>query len=225
MKQRFLSSVSLWLKMRIYFARHRKHVSENLGLIIALLAAGFAAWASWEARQARKDAHDDAMRSLKIAQRSYVEVEGHTMQTIVVKNGRTYPQASFEVKVYGNSPAFNVRIHHGCRAGPDHTAIEKISGTRELMQRILADYNQRQYQVLVAGSSDKVETECWTDSTEPSYSGSGLISFGAVSYDDVFGDHHLTSFCYDGPFEALPIQKPLHSPASLSECPVFNEQE
>lgn len=77
MKQPFLSGIPLRLRLRVYFARHRKNVNENLRLIIALLAAAFAGWSGWEAHEARKD----ALLGVKIAQRSYIDVRATSLIT------------------------------------------------------------------------------------------------------------------------------------------------
>src|SRR5262245_23680630 len=90
----------------------RKHFNENLGLIIALLAAAFAGWSGWEAYRARID----ALLALKIAQRSYVEIKD--VKSVVswhgYADGSPRIDYSFVVKAYANSPAFQVRQLVAC---------------------------------------------------------------------------------------------------------------
>jgi|SRR5579864_102647 len=103
MKQPFFSRIPLRLRLRIYFARHRKNVNENLGLIIALLAAAFAGWSGYEAHKARKD----ALEGLKIAQRAYLDVRGHRADFFGVGNPPLI-RYTHTLAVYGSSPAFQI---------------------------------------------------------------------------------------------------------------------
>lgn len=197
MKQPFLGGISLWLRIRIYFARHRKHVNENLGLIVALLAAAFAGWASWEAHEARIDTHNDSLLGLKVAQRSYLEVEDATFDSL--SKTRTDSHANFSVKVYGNSPAFNINVEAHCFVTPKigNNALYSLDGgggsNLSYLYSAWDQDNVHSYPVFIPGTPYKEVALC---STLNNGDLDGFISYGVVRYDDVFDDHHFTEYCF-----------------------------
>jgi hypothetical protein len=106
----------------------RKHFNENIGLILTGIAAIAAALAWNEARLTRKGAHDDAMLSIKIAQRSYVDVQEHYIDwggVSVAPTGEQVLESHHTVTVYGNSPAFQITETSNCKLGINQTIFQK----------------------------------------------------------------------------------------------------
>jgi hypothetical protein len=175
-----LSPSSFGTKMRVYLARHRKNINENLSLIIALLATAFAGWSGYEAYRARLD----ALYGLKIAQRSYVEVE----QPEITWNG-LYLVANHTVKVYGNSPALKISLTSDCQEGMIGELTNKPGGIQE------SDLTQPALEfptTAIEGTGQSVHVQC----RNPHQLTIGVVLYGAVHYTDVFGDPHYSHFCY-----------------------------
>jgi hypothetical protein len=225
MKQPFFSGISPWSQFRIYFARHRKHVNENLGLIVALLAAAFAGLSGWEAYRARID----ALLGLKIAQRSYIEIKDvkSAVSWKGYADGSSRIDYSFVVKAYGNSPAFQIRQAVTCDRGlrlelqyPPTSAEKPLSaeswGPNESFLHLVAAH-------LPSGSEEEVYGSC-------PYSKDGWVLNGVVFYNDVFGDSNYIHLCYVAyPVEgmiggiALPTDKTEPTKVTLSPCWRFND--
>ena len=175
------------------FARHRKIINENLGTIVALIAAAFAGWSAWEAEKGREDAHTDAMYSLKVAQRSYIQAETNTISGEMLLGTPTL-YAHYNVKVYGSSPAFNIQVLANCKLGPAGYVLNKPEGITK------ADYQNispLQLPTMVVGNEIPLQTHCQSPDRKDDII--GVTEFGEIDYKDVFGDSHFTHFCYYHP--------------------------
>ena len=178
-----------------FFALFRKHVNDNLGLIIALLSAVFAGWSAYEAYAAR----NDAIASLKIAQRSYIDVQEHTVtwSKAMLSTGEPILQYSHTVTVYGNSPAFQVKETSICSLGAE-SLFERPKGltlddlqfvqVRELPTR------QRLPAEIIPGSKHSSDVACSYLPNKTKFP--GALVYGVVNYEDLFGDKHQKHFCY-----------------------------
>ena len=175
--------------LRTQFARRRKNINENLGLIIALLAAAFAAWSAWEAQKAR----EEAVLSSKIAQRSYVEAEDNGVAGGMVLN-QPFLDAHYTLKVYGNSPAFEIVVTSNCKLGPAGSVINKPGG---ITKDDLKTDSLRLPRVTVVGSQTPLQSHCQIPAS--SDESIGVVEYGEIDYKDVFGDSHYTHFCYYNP--------------------------
>jgi len=184
-----LANVSPWIRLRIQFARHRKNINENLGLIIALLAAAFAGWSGWEAQKAR----EEAVLSSKIAQRSYVEAEDDSVAGGMLLN-QPFLDAHYTLKVYGNSPAFGIVVTSNCKLGPAGLVLNKPGG---ITKDDLKTDSLRLPGIMVVGSQTPLQSHC--QPTASSDESIGMVEYGEIDYKDVFGDSHYTHFCYYNP--------------------------
>ena len=197
MKQPFFSGIPFRLRMRIYFARHRKHVNENLGLIIALLAAAFAGWSGYEAHATR----NDALAALKIAQRSYVDVQDHTVSFTgarMMRTGKTLLQYKHTVTVYGNSPAFEVEETSVCRLGVFADPRPGITfDDFQLLQSFDLPFLQRLPAEIIPGSRHSSSVTCnYPEGGANRKTNMGALVYGIINYVDIFGDKHQKHFCY-----------------------------
>jgi hypothetical protein len=224
-------------------ARHRKTIIENLGLIVTLLATGFAGWSGYEAHETRKDAHQDAMTTLKIAQRSYVEAENPAIVgRFGIVNSSEVPSiavpliegleksliAKYAVRVYGNSPAFQVIVLANCRVGTIGNLMNKNAGISD------ADIKTPPLALpstMVAGAQFQIQAGCENPDDEKT----GAVMYGAIHYKDVFGEAHYTHFCYYNPYllvEAIGNPDPkrwneraLKAGQNLIPCETFNDSD
>lgn len=230
MKQPFFSGIPLWLRLRIYFARHRKNVNENLGLIIALLAAAFAGWSGWEARK-------DALLGLKIAQRSYLDVRGHQVDDSGMEHGGKMPLIRYKhtLAIYGSSPALQVSEKVNCRTGI-FGSIKSINGRmmdvtdndlalfRHSKETAVENVTPLPPDEFLPGSTYTSEYYC---ESMPAEGGrwpiEGVIAFGEVAYKDIFGETHYKNFCYYDVF-FVPTRLTASEPIfELSACPIHND--
>lgn len=225
---------SLWMRARIYLAGHRKAINENLGLIIALLAAAFAGWSGWEAREARKD----ALLGLKDTTRSYVEAEDNTISGAMVL-GSPYLNAHFSIKVYGNTPAFQIKVLANCQLGPAGVLLNKPGGITkdDFIIKPAPPLKPRAVEALllpgvtVPGNPVSLDVHCIPPATQDD--DIGVAEYGEIVYKDVFSDPHYSHFCYFNPtliHEAVASQdtkkwneNALNAGKHLIPCSVYND--
>lgn len=183
------------------FALFRKHVNDNLGLIIAFLSALFAGVSGWEAYRTRLD----ALASLKIAQRSYIDVQEHTVSFANAwqASGERVLQYNHMVTVYGNSPAFQVFETSICRLGlwanPHQLTLDDLQFRQSF--KLPLPFSQRLPAEIVPGSKHTSGVGCYfqapkTKSPGVNQSDMGVLVYGVINYEDIFGDKHQKHFCY-----------------------------
>ncbi len=176
---------------------------EHLFELIAAVVAAFAAM--WAARQAYRSANA-ANESVRLTEKNMQEevktahLEARAYLTLTgAKDSKVEPGASiatvFELKNVGNTPAYNTKF--GCVVGFSRTipTQEKINAGMLIMPGLGE----------IAPSSE-FSVKCFTDDTNkpvqidlqamPDLNTGRLQLYccGKVTYDDAFGDHHITRF-------------------------------
>jgi hypothetical protein len=225
--------VSFGTKVRIYFSRHRKTVNENLGLIIALLAAAFAGWSGWEAHEARKD----ALLSLKIAQRSYVDVQDHQVDWPGARwaTGEAVLRYQHAVTVYGSTPAFQVRESTTCRLGIAARYKGQITmGDLTPGTFIGGPLSEQLPDEIIPSSKYSSKILCELAPTKAIGGDQGVIVYGVINYEDIFREKHYKHFCY---YNYSLVPEVLVNPKEASKwgadtaeagkhliaCPIYND--
>lgn len=181
-----------WERIHSYYRREQKAINENLGLIVALLAAAAAIWSGFEAHKARLDsaeigrgilqAHIDATqldeRPFLVAAESGWKLEAHPgLQSTVV-------QISLKARASGKTPAFNVAIREACVFDPNpFTHLPDFSSLEPAFQLSPILSNQEE------SAMDCPVTRVPNDQ--------GFIrAYGELLYSDLFKRKHSTTFCF-----------------------------
>ncbi len=164
------------------YERNRKVVNENLGLIIAVFAAGAAIWSGWIARRALA-VQSEATR---LEYRPYVSVR-FTKASFVkpqrFADGKIMPESSgYEVAVQiasiGKTPAKNLRVQGFC----DREQKGLHNGWMKAEWPLLFD--------------DTEQLICHTNADLPDGKlPLNIVVSASVAYDDVFNERHTTSLC------------------------------
>ncbi len=190
--------------------KRAKTLSNDLGLFLAFLATAFAGWSGYEAHQGRLWAHKDTMDTLRLANRSYVTVATPEIAAIArvkvdMKNLASIsetPQplvAKVTVKVFGPAPVFGVSIRSDCQVGMIGTLTNKQGGIQESDIKVDAPMLAAggPPAIMVPGQEYVIPATC-----RYPYQGAaiGVIGYGAIHYQDVFGDAHYTHYCFQNPF-------------------------
>jgi hypothetical protein len=181
-----------WHRIHSYYRSEQKTINENLGLIVALMAAAAAIWSGFEAHRARLDSADigrgilqtqiDAMqldeRPFLVATASGWKLEAKRgLQSTVV-------QVSLKAIASGKTPAFDVAIREACLLDPNpFTHLPDSSSLEPAFQLspILANREE--------SAMDCPVTRLPTDQ--------GYIrAYGELLYSDLFKRKHSTTFCF-----------------------------
>jgi len=169
--------------MRKLLAAWRRHITENLGLIVAIAAAAIALWSA----KIQRDA-------LQLDQRPYLKVSFASITPHKVDDSpqsterRLHPSgwsgydAQVLINVTGKTPAFNVDARGSCV--PPHF-LERDDTDNGLTWRLwpfLFDETEH--------INCHVQHDLRNGDLPPN------VPFDlTVRYDDIFGHHHLTTFC------------------------------
>ena len=187
-----------------------KSLLNDLSLFLAFLATAFAGWSGYEAHEGRLWAHTDTTDALRLANRSYVTVATPEIAAIArarvdTKNldsiiGTPQPLvAKVTVKVFGPAPVFGVSILSDCQVGMIGTLTNKRGGIQEsdikAASPMLAAGGPPA--IMVPGQEYVIPATC-----RYPYPGAaiGVIGYGAIHYQDVFGDEHYTHYCFQNPY-------------------------
>lgn len=169
--------------MRGMLVTWRRYITENLGLIVAIAAAAIALWSA----KIQRDA-------MQLDQRPYVKVSFVTIEPRKVDDSpqsadrRLHPtgwsgyDAQVLVEVTGKTPAFNVAARGSCL--PAHL-LERTDTDNGLTWRLWPFlFNQAEHLTC------HVQHDLTNGDLPPN------VPFNLnVKYDDIFGHHHLTTFC------------------------------
>jgi hypothetical protein len=193
------------------YERNRKRVNENVGLVVAVVAAAAAAWTGYEAHKSRIDAATAADASFKV-QRDIANAQIRALQAAqtpviaISPSGPatiefTRPQhvkvvGLFEIIAVGATPAFQV-------------FVKKLCGTSN-------SFKNRDVATLLAGqrSQGLVETlhntnPRWVDCTvefEQTDHSEQILMFLQATNSDVFGNRHSLTYCFSVPTQPGPQQ-------------------
>lgn len=192
LKQNSAAHESLWERIHSYYRREQKAINENLGLIVALMAAAAAIWSGFEAHKARLDSAEigrgilqtqiDAMqldeRPFLVAAASGWKLEAQRgLQSTVV-------QISLNARASGKTPAFDVAIREACVLDPNsftHLPDFSLLEPSFQLSPILANHEE--------SAMDCPVTRMPKDQ--------GYIrAYGELLYSDLFKRKHTTTFCF-----------------------------
>ena len=173
----------MFTSMRHMFTSWRRHITENLGVIVAVAAAAIALW--WAKIQ--RDA-------FQLDQRPYLKV---TFESIEAKEADKSPQsadmrlhpsgwsgydAHVTVEVTGKTPAFNVDARGSCV--PTHFLDRQDTDNALTWRRWPFLFDEKQL------------LNCHVQHDLPMGNLPHNVPFDlTVKYDDIFGHHHMTTFC------------------------------
>ena len=166
------------------FTSWRRHITENLGIIVAIAAVFIALWSA----KIQRDA-------LQLDQRPYLKVtfESIKAEEVADKSPQNtvmhlYPSgwegydAYATLEVTGKTPAFNVDARGSCV--PTHFLDQEDTDNGLTWRRWPFLFNEKQL------------LHCHVQHDLPKGSLPFNVPFGlTVKYDDIFGHHHLTTFC------------------------------
>jgi hypothetical protein len=171
----------MFTSMRQMFTSWKRHITENLGLIVAIAAAFIALWSA----KIQRDA-------LQLDQRPYLKVTFESIEPNKSPQSadmlRLYPSgwegydAHVVVEVTGKTPAFHVHAQGSCV--PSHF-LDRQGSDNGLTWRLWPFlFDERQL------------LNCHVQHDLPNGGLPPNVPFDlTVTYDDIFGQHHVTTFC------------------------------
>ena len=180
-----------------YLAKHRKQIYENLGVIVALVAACAALWSGYEAHRTRVD--DD---------RAYVNAVPTNFKFVQEAGQKRRAEVHFNILVVGKTPAYDVEIGTTCTLGNHHPAPPKPV---ELVRSMLLQETVKWGCIAIAEK-------------EEDFRSTYLHVAGTLSYRDIFRDRHCLPFCFvsdranDDP-EDSSMQNCMPAPKPSGSCP------
>jgi hypothetical protein len=205
-----------------------KHTRDNLGLIVALLAAAFTAWQGYEARKARvnadqfardtitlqKEAVDAQTQATRLDERPYVNVvpSGHQFGRHPSATGSPatlFFQTQLKLVTSGRMPAMQVNLGWECdeyipETGPGRITKELLSGGQIEKMTSFAH---------LTTSGEMIAGDCTQDISPKREQIPILYIVGDVAYKDYFGNPWEEPFCYKGQFpESLTSQGRIVNP-------------
>lgn len=192
MRQDSPANNSIWRRIHAYYGKEQKAINENLGLIVALLAAAAAIWSGYEAHHGRLDAAEIGRGMLQahiaatqLDERPFV-VPSATGWNLEAREGlqSTIVHVLLKARASGRTPAFDVAIREACVLDPGaFTHLPDFSSLEPAFQLspILANAEESPMDCPVTrGPSDQ-----------------GYIrAYGELLYVDLFKQPHTTTFCF-----------------------------
>ncbi len=157
------------------FKSWRRHLSDNLGLIVAIAAAAIALWSA----KIQRDA-------LQLDERPYLKVSFESIEPMKTtdrsRTGWSGYDAHVFIEVSGKTPAFSVAARGSCV--PEHFSTGRIRTTASR-----GDFGR-------SCLMRKQVLNCHVEHDLPKGDLPVNVPFNlTVHYDDIFKHHHMTTFC------------------------------
>jgi len=154
------------------------------GILVSLVAVFFAGLSWHEARAARMEAHSDS----ETAERSYVTIGQAEAQGRGQLAGVDFLAGKLVVRVSGGTPAYDASILGNCSIGP----VGKLARNGPQDADLKKITPLKLPAMMIPGTEVPVYTQCSTD-THPDI---GFVTYGILTYRDIFENKHVTHFCY-----------------------------
>ena len=178
-----------------------------LALIVSLATGVFTYLQYRVADRARQELHDDSMKILKISYRPYVSIQGGL--EIASPRGARTAGVTLQFTAKGSTPAVDVVVRRRCfvSTNSDTEANRQLTAPSEAWTKLVA---AKAHAVLFSDTT--VEFHCVADI--PNEGAAFVFAVGDVTYVDVFGEAHKTSFC----LETTPADMPPDKPKPMLPC-------
>jgi hypothetical protein len=198
-----------------------KHTRDNLGLIIAVLAAVSAVVSGYEAHMARVHADDAANKTIKLQsdaveaqkeatqldERPYINVNVVPSDTMfehrLDKDGKMklFLRTRLTVLTSGRMPATDVSLGWECDeelpvTGPRRLSKNLRSGDEDLPKEKIVKFAY----LTTSGTERPTPAFCEQDISQGREQNPVVFILGLFNYRDYFGKDHPNKFCLEGQF-------------------------
>jgi hypothetical protein len=196
-----------------------KHTRDNLGLIVAVLAAVFAGVSGYEAHMARVHADDAANKTINLqkdaveAQKEATRLDERPYINIVPtdtvfehrtdKDGkaRLYLRTRLKLLTSGRMPAMNVSLGWECDEELPLTGPRRLSkNLRSGVEKYPDDRMLKFAYLTTSGNDIPTPNFCDQDISEGREQNPVVFVLGKISYGDYFSQEHPYTFCLEGQF-------------------------
>lgn len=178
-----------------------------LALIVSVATGAFTYLQYRVADRARQEVHDDSMKILKISYRPYVSIQGGL--EIASPRGSRTAEVALQFTAKGATPAVDVVVRRRCVVSTtsDTQANRELTAPAEAWTKLVT---AKAHAVLFSDTT--MEFHCVAD--VPNEDAAFVFAVGEVTYVDVFGEAHKTTFC----LEATPTDIPADKPKPMLPC-------
>jgi hypothetical protein len=202
-------------KFGSWYERRRKEINDNVGLIIALSAAGAAIWSGYVAQKAREESKAAADTAIGLQEKSFTEQLKSARDSLRIQQGsvdaqiksmvldeRPYIMVDYDrVEMHSNEDEVYIKITALGRTPPvgitlDIRCTELGEPSSKTFRRDAVEANAL---FVYSGQSFYPLVDCHRDPNEKQ-TGELLTegwAYGVVRYQDIFKKLHYTKFCFN----------------------------
>jgi hypothetical protein len=191
---------------------------SEIGLLALLVALGTGVVSYMQyraAEQAISVSHDDSVTTMKLSYRPYVGVQGSLAVGKVA--ARKAATVTLHFSASGASPALAAVVQRRCvnadTAQLHEGGVNVIVPPPDLWDELIPAVSNS---VLLPGTSIDIQCVAYLDSVPRK---PFIFAVGNVTYKDVFGKVHKTTFCFEGSILAIPVS------STMLPCSTGNEME